>query len=231
MSLADTLVFRALQIAGVAPPADPLCYGNPATRAAYLAHTYPGDTPANANDMGRKQSACMLVVRGLLAGDEVDGQMIYRGKPVDILRCPYADFIGQIEPMMTTFAHVSDLYVDDQESLADFAPADFVVIGQGGQAPADPAARDRWLADWGGLAHGFLVTGVAPDAAGGLLVSSVDGGQTDVRNGSLPTAIFPRTRRLVQRAGKWWLQDPQSGKARRVAWRMRCADLPLREAA
>lgn len=218
MSLDDTLVARALQCPG-------LSYGNPATRAAYLALHYPGDTPKDAAEMGAKQSACMLFVRGLLAGDETDGMITYRGKLVDILRGPYAAYVGQIGPMLSTLGQQKKIITSEQAAFSDVQPADMIVIGQGGSAPQDAAAKAAWLRDWGGLEHALFVTGFDGD-----VVESVDGGQTDPQNASRSTAVATRRRTLIKRNGVLWLAD-DSGAARRIGWRLRCGALPVREAA
>jgi hypothetical protein len=220
--LADTLIARALICAGIVPAGPAWSYGEKATRADYLDICYPGDAGPDAQDMGSKQSACMLFVRGLLAHDEVDGTIDYHGRTVDILRAPYKDYLGQIEGMMEAFARARGLYRNDQESLADLEPGDFVVIGYGGSAPVDATARAAWEKTWGGLAHGLLVTGNE-----GGMISSVDGGQSDMRNGGASTAIAARVRRMDRWSNGWWLKDPMSGRSRRLNWRMRCADLPL----
>lgn len=220
MSLADTLVARALECDG-------LSFGDLAKRPLYLLHQYNGDVTAEgsptaaATDMGRGQYGCILHGRGLLAEDEVDGTIVYHGKSMDILRCAYAPLIGQIEGMMQAFAKARRLLVDSGDDLSDIQPADLVVIGMGGQAPSDPAAKAKWLADWGGVAHGVFVTGVSGDK-----IESVDGGQSDEKNPPHGSAIKRCERRLVKHANGWWLHDNHG--ARRINWRLRCADLPLR---
>lgn len=219
--LADTLVRRALDCNG-------LSYGDGRTRAAYLRHQYPGDTAFNRNDMGRHQSGCLLHVRGLLAADEVDGVISWGGRQLDVLRGPYAGpLCGRIETILYELARQRGLLTErlyQGDAVPELQPGDLVVIGQGGSRPTDSIQRQLWQADWGDIAHGFLVTGVDE---GGLVVESSDGGQTDSLNSGHPTAIRRVERRLERRRNGWWLAS-DSGKARRLNWRLRAGELPLR---
>ncbi len=213
--LADTLIAIADGCAG-------LSYGDPATRPRYLSHLYGGDSAFNANDMGRKQYGCMLTGRGHLAADETDGMILYHGKQVDILRCPYATYIGQIDEMLQAFAKARGLFVATGDALGDIEPADYLVIGSGGIAPKDAAAKASWLASWGGVAHGIFVTVVD-----GTSVRTIEGGKRDPKNSGYGTAIGACERTIRPRANGYWLEDG-NGDSRRINWRMRCADLPVR---
>lgn len=220
MSLADTLVARTLERVD-------LSYG--ATRDPYLRAVLPGDVDAEGNpnaqavEMGSHQSSCLLFGRGVLAADEVDGTLTWAGAPLDVLRCPYADrrVLGRVEALLLELARVRGLLVNhyNQAAMADLRPGDLLVIGYGGSLPKDPAERARHLAVWGGVAHGLMVVGVDQD---GARVTSVDGGQTDAKNGGRPTAIAMRERQLVTRENGLWLGN------KRLNWRVRCADLSIR---
>jgi hypothetical protein len=136
-------------------------------------------------------------------------------------RQPYAGaLMGQIETLLYELARqrgLLDLDLWRLDAPAVLRPGDVVVVGNLGQAPSDPAARAAWLRDWGGLTHGFLVTGVS-----GLRVESSDGGQTDPLNSGYPTMIKAVTRELVQKPGTgWWLGT------RRLRWRFRAGELPV----
>jgi hypothetical protein len=219
--LADTLIARALTCDG-------LSYGDGRTRQAYLLHQYPTDTPFNRNDMGKRQSGCLLHVRSLLAAEGVAGEIDWRGRLLDVLRAPYAgELLGTIETILQELARQRGLLTEGLfrgAEVPELLPADLVVIGQGGRAPVDPIQRQLWQTDWGGVAHGFLVTGVSDDK---IEIESSDGGQTDKLNSGYPTAIRRVVRRLERRRNGWWLVS-DDGRARRLNWRLRCSDLPLR---
>ena len=238
--LADTIVQMALARVGAS-------YGGH-RRAEYLAHQYPGDTLAAATQMGSRQSGCLLTARGCLAhqrradgSPEVDGVISWHGARVDVLRAPYASasMLGQIEGVLVELARQRDQEGDPTrgpearilktdlwkgDAPPHLEPGDFVIIGSGGSAPADPAAKAKWASEWGGLVHGFIVTGVGD---GGLAVESVDGGQTDPANGGHPTAILARSRRLERRASGWWAVNAPGGPGRRLNRRIRAGLLPL----
>lgn len=226
MALADTIVATALSYTGCS-------WGDPAQRSRYCQHMYPGDTPANARQMGSKQSACLLHCKAVLGeqrrGDgspELDGVIQWHGRPVDLWTAPYAGaLLGTIEGLLFELGRqrgVLQTKLYEGEAVPDLRPSDIVLVGQGGGAPSDPAARAKWLADWGGVAHGFVVTGVSPD---GLTVESSDGGQSDKKNSGYPTAIAKVSRVLQRKSNGWWLGS------RRLSWRLRASDLPLAQVA
>ena len=168
-----------------------LSYGDPATRAAYLARQYPGDTPDDARSMGSSQYGCLLHARACLREAGLDGTCLYRGKEIDVLRCAYAPYIGQIQGLIETLARHHGWYATDD--LADVQPADLLVVGEGTST------------------HGLVVVGTD-----GATVYSVDGGQTDPQNAPHGTAIKACQRTLGARAGQGvWLGD------RRVQCRIR----------
>lgn len=225
MALDDTLVARALSRQGQ-------CYGAPDTRTPYLLGQYPGDVArsgmptAAAQDMGRRQSGCLLFGRGVLAADEVDGVVSWGGKPRDVLRESYASpaFLGKVEAMLLVLARARGCLIERMwtgDDLPDLRPADLLVIGQGGSPPTDPAEERRWRLEWGGVAHGAFVV-----ERSGYLVSSVDGGVADGANGGKPTAIRACARRLERRPNGWWLCSASSD--RRLNYVIRCGALPLR---
>lgn len=229
MSLADTLVARALERVD-------LSYG--ATRDAYLRAVLPGDVDEHGNpsaqavEMGSHQSSCLLFARGVLAADEVDGTIPWAGVPLDVLRCPYADrrVLGRVEALLLELARQRGLLVNhyDQKAMADIRPGDLLVIGYGGSLPKDPAERARHLAIWGGVAHGLMVTEVHTEQGGGLTVVSGDGGQRDPGNEGKPTAIRRVVRTLERRENGLWLANGFG--RRRLNWRLRCPELPVRGA-
>jgi hypothetical protein len=215
---ADSLVSTALSYQNFS-------YGDPDKRRAYLLHQYNGDVDdtgeptAAAKEFGKTQYGCLLHARGVLAENQVDGTIPFRGKLVDVLRCSYrVPYLGLVETMLQELARARGLLVmhTDQESIADVQPADLLVIGEGGQAPADPAQRQVWLANAGGVAHGVFVTGVD-----GQTIESVDGGGIDPLNSCHGSLIRRCVRTVGVRNGKLWLND------RRISWRLRCADLPV----
>lgn len=223
MALADTIVARALETAG-------LSYGDPVTRQAYTRHLYPGDRTGDggpstaALQLASTQSSCLLHARALLAADEVDGFIPWPKEPLDVLRCSYAqpNAIGMVEAFLHGLAEARGVTLD-AEARSRPEPADVLVIGFGGSLPADPAARAKHLWDFGGVAHGLVVTAVRREGSR-VVVESVDGGQTDSRNGNRPTAIRPRSRELVRVRDAWWLADGTS--ARKLTWGMRASCLP-----
>lgn len=185
-----------------------LSYGDPATRARYLAWLYPGDTPHDANDMGKGQYACLLHARACLRACDLEGEVSYRGRTVDLLRCSYKAYIGQIEGMLETLARARGWY--ETTDLHDVRPADILIVGYGGQAPKDPTEYARWKATWGGVAHGMVVT-----ATDGATIYHTDGGQTDVRNAGRGTAILRCESQLDVRGTQAWIDG------RRIRWRLR----------
>jgi hypothetical protein len=221
--LADTLVARALERNG-------LCYGDKATREAYTfavigTDCYGGRLSSDAMDFARKRSSCLVYVRQLLADDEVDGEVLWRGAMVDVLRCPYLvdGMIGRVEGLLVELGRQRSVLIErvyESAGLPELHPADLLVIGQGGSAPKDAMQLKLWREQWGGIAHGMLVT-----AASGHLVRSSDGGQRDADNGGAPTAIAERERRLERRGNGWWLVS--AGDARRLNYVIRCAALPV----
>lgn len=224
--LADTIVAAALSYTGCS-------WGDPATRERYCKHMCPGDTPANARQMGSRQSACLLHCKAVLGeqrrGDgspELDGTIMWKGRPVDLWTAPYAGpLLGTIEGLLFELGRqrgVLKTRLYEGEAVPDLHPGDIVLVGQGGGAPSDPAAKAKWLAEWGGVAHGFVVTAVSPD---GLTVESSDGGQSDKLNSGYPTAIAKVQRVLVRRPQGWFLGS------RRLSWRLRAPDLPLAQSA
>jgi hypothetical protein len=218
MAFDDTNVMLALETEG-------LSYGDKAKRPAYARAIHPFDTAADAVQMASTQSACLLHARAILATQQdgdgawcLPGEVTLHGRRVDALRTPYARTLGQIETLLTEWGRQHRYLTPNfhrGDAVPDIRPGDLVMVGQGGSPPKDPTARQRWLAEWGGVAHGFVVVGTGGDA-----VMSVDGGQDDFANlddkkRPRPTAIRARTRTLVRKANGWWLGD------RRLAWRIR----------
>lgn len=210
--IADSTVAFALDAEGAS-------FGDADRRHEYLRACYPYDSGAAAEEMGRHQSACLLFARGCLSRQlqadgrpEIEGVITWRGAPMDALRTPYAKTIGLIEPLLYEWAKArghlhtalwqGDALVDGTEIPPEIIPGDIVVVGSLSVRPQLEPYRSKWLAQWGGVTHGFVVTGV-----NGYTVESVDGGQTDERNQGKPTAIKARTRQLSRRPSGWWLGD------------------------
>ena len=218
MAFDDTNTLLALETEG-------LSYGDKSKRSAYAKAIHPFDDLAAAVQMASTQSACLLHARAILATQKdadgawcLPGEITLNGRRIDALRTPYAKTIGQIETLLTEWGRQHG-YLTPQfhrgDAQPDIRPGDLVMVGQGGSPPKDATARQRWLQEWGGVAHGFVVVGT-----GGAEVMSVDGGQDDHANLTpqgrpRPTAIRARTRTLVRKASGWWLGD------RRLAWRIR----------
>ena len=218
MAFEDTNVMAALDTVG-------LSYGDPKKRPEYARAIHPFDDLAAAIQMAATQSACLLHARAILAtqkdGDDawcLPGEITLNGRRIDALRTPYAKTIGQIETLLTEWGKQHGYltpHFHRGDAQPDIRPSDLVMVGQRGSPPADPAERAKWLQEWGGVAHGFVVVGTGGDA-----VMSVDGGQDDHLNlddkkRPRPTAIRSRTRTLVHKPNGWWLGD------RRLRWRIR----------
>ena len=169
--------------------------------------------------MGRSQSACLLFARGCLSRQlqadgrpEIEGLITFRGAPMDALRTPYAKTVGQIETLLYEWAKQhdclraalwqGDALADGTEIPPEIVPGDIVVVGSLSVPPQIEPYRSKWLKEWGGVTHGFVVT-----ATDGRRISSVDGGQTDPKNSYKPTAIAARERMLERKASGWWLGD------------------------
>lgn len=197
-----------LPLVHAAETAADLSYGARDKRAAYLAWLYPGDAAADAADMGSKQYACLLHARACLRACDLEGEVSYHGKTVDLLRCAYAPYIGQIEGMLETLARARGWY--ETTDLHEVRPADILIVGYGGSAPKDPTEYARWKATWGGVAHGMVVT-----AVDGKTIFHTDGGQKDVRNAGRGTAILRCESQLSVRGTQAWIDG------RRVRCRIR----------
>ena len=206
---ADAIVNTALAQEG-------LSYG--ADRMPYLALCYAGDTAQDAAEMGRRQSSCGLVARGILRIAEVDGGLIWQGVAVDVLRDPYARLMQHgcyAITLLETLGRDRQLWVPAREG-GDPQPGDIIVIG------ADTPG-------WGGGEH--VLTCVDRD---GDLVESIDGGQTDPANGGHSTAVRKRQRTLVRVPGTeelWLASAPQLAEGRPVNGRriqgwLRAGELP-----
>lgn len=210
--IADSTVALALEAEGSS-------FGNADRRHEYLRACYPHDSGADAEEMGRSQSACLLFARGCLSRQlqadgrpEIEGVITWRGGPFDALRTPYAKTIGQIEVLLYEWAKAhghlhtalwqGDALADGTEIPPEIVPGDIVVVGSLSVPPQIEPHRTTWARTWGGVTHGFVVTGVS-----GRDVESVDGGQTDERNSYKPTAIKSRSRRLERKDSGWWLGD------------------------
>lgn len=169
--------------------------------------------------MGRSQSACLLFALGCLSRQlqadgrpEIEGLITFRGAPMDALRTPYAKTVGQIETLLYEWAKrhdclraalwQGDALADGTEIPPEIVPGDIVVVGSLSVPPQIEPYRSKWLKEWGGVTHGFVVT-----ATDGRRISSVDGGQTDPKNSYKPTAIAARERMLERKASGWWLGD------------------------
>ena len=197
--LQDTIVAMALEKIG-------LCYGDPAKRAAYRDFIYAFDGP-HADEFASEMISCLMFAKALMAHNEVNGVITYRGVRRDVLHESYVNFIGQIDLLIQGLAKQNDLLVrsDDAsayELRAAIDPGSLVVHGALGRLPKGEKEKAEHLATWGGIAHGLVVTGVE-----GETVLSVDGGQLDELNKNRSTAIEARERDFSIRKGKLWLGD------------------------
>lgn len=226
--LSDTLVMMAREYLETS-------FGDKETCDRYLEVCFPGDTPADARSMGSRMYSCLMFARGIAArqkkadgSPEIDGEILWRGKRIDALRCPYVQHIGMIENLLYEHARQHGglkerLWLEPEAPV--FEGGDVVVIGKGGSKPIDPAAEASWRREWGGVAHGLVVLEVEPK--GDLVVvTSADGGQIDPKNLGRPTAIRECVRYLERRENGWWLVDEGTGKARRLNYRIRFSVLP-----
>lgn len=204
--LQDTICYQAQQCIG-------LRYGDSSKRQAYKQQLFRFDKPSDQESMARVMISCMIFARSLMADNEVDGTITYRGRPrVDVLREPYAKHVGQIDDLVQELARQrglrfrsSDVTTDALEAMIE--PGTLVVHGAGGSLPTDIALRQKHLDEWGGIAHGLVVV----DRKGDKLFS-VDGGQLDLNNRdnngrSRSTAIEDREREISVRNGKLWVGD------------------------
>lgn len=209
---ADAVVCTALAQVG-------LSYSS--ARLPYLALCYPGDTAADAAEMGRSQSSCGLVARGILRVAEVDGRLLFGGQAVDVLRDPYARLMRlgcYALTLLEVLGQDRGLWVPARAG-AEPEPGDVLVIGAESHG-------------WGGGEHALTCTGRDGDR-----VDSVDGGQTDPGNSFHPTATRARSRTLIRVADtdELWLADaPALAEGRPVAGRriqgwLRAGELPCVE--
>lgn len=195
--LQDTIVAMAREKVG-------LCYGDPAKRAAYRDFVYAFDG-VHAEEFASKLISCLMFAKALMAHNEVDGRLVVAGRERDVLRESYANFPTMIDSLLQGLAKRHGLLVDQSTASIDklvaaIEPGCLVVHGAGGQLPKEQEARDRHLAQWGGIAHGMVVTEV-----NGNTVRSADGGQLDKLNDHRSTAIAERERAFSLRNGKLWL--------------------------
>jgi len=192
--LPDRVVSVALSTLG-------LRYGDPQKRRAYAEHDYPGTPLATAEQEAAEQSSCLLHARGCLAAAGADGTMTWKGRTIDGLRVPYTGaYISHVETLLYELARQRGALLTVGADRPVISPGDIVVIGWGGSAPADETEKAAWLATWGGIAHGAVITGVRGD-----VLTSSDGGQPDSGNGYKPTAIAECVRTLANKGGSWWL--------------------------
>lgn len=197
--LQDTIVAMALEKVG-------LCYGDPSKRPAYRDFIYAFDGP-DADDFASKMMSCLMLAKALMAHNEVNGVITYRGARRDVLRESYANFLTQIDLIMVGLAKENKLLVRNEDVSAEMLraaiePGCLVVHGAGGQLPKEEKARQAHLALWGGVAHGLVATMIEGDT-----VLSVDGGQLDPLNQNRCTAVLARERDFSIRKGKLWLGD------------------------
>ena len=133
--LSDTLVARALEVAG-------LSYG--AQRAAFLEFLQLSKNPARSNRAGASESCCGTTVRALLRDAGVDGRVTMRGQLVDVLGFAYDELPGDVFEQLETLAMGHRAWKGAHVlTLADLR-AGLVVV-------------------FGGVAHMFTITGVADD--------------------------------------------------------------------
>lgn len=197
MNLRDSIALRALDFDGTS-------YGNSATREEYCRLLFPADTRQNASSMASSMSSCLLFLRGLLAlEDGVDGTILYRGKSTDVIRAPYASYVGQIDEMLWAFAKARGAFVSGSDPrMIELVkiPGTMVEIGYGGSLPKDEAAKAKHLAQWGGIAHGLVITAFDE---GESTVDDVSGGKLDASTGR-STAIKKETHKIsFQKDGIW----------------------------
>lgn len=200
--LQDTLVAMADDKVG-------LCYGDPAKRAAYRDFIYAFDAP-HEDEFASKLISCLMFAKALMAHNEVDGRILWHGVTRDVLRESYANFVGQIDTIHQELARQNGLlFRYDTHTAAELRaaiePGCLIVHGAGGQLPADEGLRKRHLIEWGGIAHGAVVTASESDLAYPFpKIISADGGQLDEKNNGRSTAIGECRRFLSVRGGDLW---------------------------
>jgi hypothetical protein len=217
--LRETLVTRAMMCDG-------LSYGNPATKQAYKDHLFGSDTEPNRESFAKTMMSCLLHARALMGRDEVDGFVSWGGGRRDVLREPYANFVSHIETLLQTLARQRKLLVtyQDQEAAKRILVGGALLIhGALGKLPPPGPARDKHLREWGGVAHGMVVTEVLQ---GGKVLECVDGGQLDPGNIDAEgrqrcTRIAKVYRRVTYRPSGMWIDG------RRFCWGMDMGALPL----
>lgn len=189
---ADAIVAAALHHCG-------LSFSGP-SRAIYLEALYPADASAARAQMGTSQSSCGLTCEAILRLAEVDGTMRWRGVERDWLRVPYAERLRVSACAVAVQAELGrqrGLWCSVEKHV------------EGAQLPesGDMLLIGHSAPGWGGVEHVFTV--VSRD---GLLLTSIDGGQTDQGNGGRPTAIREVTRELVEVRGELWAATPGSSR-------------------
>jgi len=174
----------------------------------------------------RAMYSCGLTCRAICRIAEVSGLIDWHGQPLEVLRDPYSKCASRGCYAITCIVALGmarGLWVSTSrhDGQAEPIAGDMVVIG------GSPSGA------WGGPEHILTVTG-----RDGAMVESIDGGQTDARNGYHGTAIRKVTRELlsVPAHHELWLVTPGSkrqlngrpvaGAGRRVQGWTRAGDLP-----
>lgn len=210
---------KALTLAAAGLPWDGSGYGDTVNRLALSRFIYPGDTQSAALAMLHDHSSCLTFSRGAAAAANKDGMV----NGVDVLRRAYQPIQGSIETLLSQWAKAKGVYMLPGLDKPVLIGDDIAVIGWGGSAPDKPGAPayDKWMAEWGGIAHGMVVTG----PMNGDMVPVVQGGQVDHGNPGHSTGINTAWRELVSKNGHWWLGG------RRLNYIIRASKVPQRKSA
>jgi hypothetical protein len=196
---ADAIVMAAEALDG-------LSFG--ATREKYVVALLPYDQPTQGRAMASSMSSCGLTCEAILRAAGVDGRMLWRGKDQDWLRVPYGSRIATAVSCQLMLGYARQLWHEVGAYRAGDPlpePGDMLMVG-------GPAG-------WGGVQHVLTVLG-----RDGLKMATVEGGQTDPKNGFRSTGIRRVERVLRGVTGALWCGGP-AVQGRRVQGWLRAGEL------